>query len=397
VNAIACSIAVVSLLFAGNLVVRAGAVERRGLEQTDVFVQGRDGYHTYRIPSLLAIQTGTLLAFCEGRKNSASDTGDIDLLLKRSSDCGKTWSPQEVIWDDGPNTCGNPCPVVDETTGVIWLLLTHNEAGDHEAAIARQLAHATRTVWISRSEDDGQTWSKPVEITSAVKDASWGWYATGPGVGIQMRHGLHAGRLVIPCDHSYDLPEGDAAPGKFGYGSHVIYSDDHGKSWQIGGKVRPNVNECQVVEMADGRGTLLLNMRAYFKRSRRAQSISRDGGLTWTPPQDHPDLMEPVCQASLIRYSWPESGGRNQILFSNPADGKHRRAMTVRLSYDEGKRWPQSGLLHSAAAAYSCLARLPNGRVGCLYECGQTNAYERITLANFSLEWLTRGKVAKRE
>ena len=138
----------------------ANAVSPRGtpdLEQTEVFIKGRDGYHTYRIPSLLVTKAGTLLAFCEGRKNSAADTGDIDLLLKRSFDDGETWSPQQVIWDDDANTCGNPCPVLDETTGFIWLLMTHNQAGDNEAAIARRLARTTRTVWISKSEDGGKT------------------------------------------------------------------------------------------------------------------------------------------------------------------------------------------------------------------------------------------------
>lgn len=209
-----------------------------------------------------------------------------------------------------------------------------------------------------------------------------------------MRYGPHAGRLVIPCDHSYGLPPTEASPGTFGYGAHVIYSDDHGKSWNIGGVVRPNVNKCQVIEVADGKGTLLLDMRAYFKRSRRAQSVSLDGGLTWTPPRDQPELVEPVCQASLIRYSWPEGDERSRILFSNPADEKRRRALTVRLSYDEGKSWPYARVLHPQAAAYSCLARLPQGRIGCLYECGQTNAYETITFASFSLDWLTRGRDA---
>jgi len=367
------------------------------MEQTPVFVEGQDGYHTYRIPSLLLTKAGALLAFCEGRMNSASDTGDIDLLLKRSLDDGRTWSPQQVIWDDDANTCGNPCPVVDESTGFIWLLMTHNQAGVNEAAIAKRLARTTRTVWISKSEDDGKTWSKPIEITSSVKEASWGWYATGPGVGIQIRYGPHAGRLIIPCDHSYDLPGAEASPGKFGYGSHVIYSDDHGKSWSMGGVVRPNVNECQVVEVADRKGTLLLDMRAYFKRSRRAESMSHDGGKTWTPPQDQADLVEPVCQASLIRFSWPGDHDRSRILFSNPADEKRRRAMTVRLSYDEGKSWPHLRVLHSEAAAYSCLARLPNGRIGCLYECGLTNAYEKIMYASFSLDLLTHGEDAPKQ
>jgi sialidase-1 len=152
------------------------------------------------------------------------------------------------------------------------------------------------------------------------------------------------------------------------------------------------VNECQVVERADGQGTLLLDMRSYAGRSRRAQAVSPDGGRTWSAPQDHAELIEPVCQASLVRYSWPERGARSRLLFSNPADEKRRRSLTVRLSEDEGQTWPVSRVLHAGPAAYSCLARLPDGRIGCLYECGQTNANEKITLAVLELKWLTTGQ-----
>ena len=392
-NVLVNSVAALSFLFACRPAACAElAGEKTGVDQTVVFAKGRDGYHTYRIPALVVTKAGMLLAFCEGRKNNASDTGDIDLLLKRSTDGGRTWSRQQVIWDDGPNTCGNPCPVVDEKIGMIWLLLTRNLGDDNERNIKLHQARGTRTVWLARSRNDGKTWSRPVEITRDTKQPAWGWYATGPGVGIQIRHGPHKGRLVVPCDHSYDDSQGNLRGMPVEYGSHVIYSDDHGKSWDIGGAVRPKVNECQVVEVADGKGTLLLDMRAYFGRSRRAQAFSRDGGLTWTPPQDHLELVEPVCQASLIRYSWPEGDGRSRLLFSNPADEKRRRAMTVRLSQDEGQTWPHARILHEQAAAYSCLARLPNGHIGCLYECGETNVHERIAFANFSLDWLTRGK-----
>src|SRR5262249_53960976 len=155
-----------------------------------------DGYHTYRIPSLIVSPKGTVLAFCEGRKNSGSDAGDIDLVLKRSTDGGKTWQPMQVVWDDGPNTCGNPCPVVDRQPGTIWLAMTHNLGSDTEKQIIERTAKGTRTVWITKSADDGATWSKPIEITAAVKKPDWTWFATGPGVAIQTAKG----RLVIPCD-----------------------------------------------------------------------------------------------------------------------------------------------------------------------------------------------------
>ena len=155
-------------------------------QQADVFVSGRDGYHTYRIPSVIVTKKGTVLAFCEGRKKGRSDAGDIDLLLKRSTDGGKTWSSQQIVWDDKNNTCGNPCPVIDAKTGTIWLLLTWNLGADRESQIISQKSKDTRQVFVTYSKDDGQRWAPPKEITEQTKQKNWTWYATGPGVGIQL-------------------------------------------------------------------------------------------------------------------------------------------------------------------------------------------------------------------
>lgn len=346
--------------------------------RTTVWESGEGDYHTYRIPSVIRTMKGTLLAFCEGRKSGRGDAGNIDLLLKRSSDGGKTWSDEQVLWDDDGHTCGNPCPVVDETTGTVWLLLTHNLGTDHEADIIRKKSKSTRTVWVSHSTDDGETWTAPRNITATTKQSSWGWYATGPGVGIQIKHGPHKGRLVIPCDHSYDDPNGRLQGGGFEFGAHSIHSDDHGKTWKLGGTIRPKTNECQVVELNDGKGTLLMNMRSYFGRKRRTHAISRDGGATWSAPQDVPALIEPVCQGSIIRHRWKADGQPGVLLFSNPASEKGRVNMTVRASLDDGKSWPVARVLHAGPAAYSCLVSLPNGDVGCLYEAGEKHAYESI-------------------
>jgi sialidase-1 len=351
-----------------------------------VFTGGQNGYHTYRIPSIIVTRKGTLLAFCEGRKGGSGDAGDIDLLLRRSGDGGRTWSGQEVIWSDGGNTCGNPCPVVDEDTGTIWLLLTWNLGEDRESDIIAKKSRDTRRVWVTFSEDDGRTWAAPGEITESVKDPDWGWYATGPGVGIQIQHGPHRGRLVIPCDHSYSGSEKDSVRGGKGYGSHIIYSDDHGKSWRRSRSITPRVNECQVVELAGGR--LLLNMRAYFGDGLRRVAHSDDGGETWSPAKADPGLPEPVCQASILRYTWPGRHGKSRILFSNPAS-KRRENMTVRLSHDEGKTWPLAGTIHAGPAAYSCLTVLPDLRIGLLYE---RQGNRKITFCRFSLEWLTGGR-----
>jgi hexosaminidase len=345
------------------------------LAHVNVFVSGQDGYHTFRIPSVIVTAKGVVLAFAEGRKKSTSDTGDIDLVLKRSTNGGQTWGKLELVWDDGPNTCGNPCPVVDCDTGVIWLLLTHNLGADRESQIVDGASQGTRTVWLSRSDDDGVSWSKPVEITKAVKRPDWTWYATGPGVGIQLR----GGRLIVPCDNKVAVTKQRQ--------SHIIFSDDHGATWKLGGVVGPNCNESQAVELADG--SLVLNMRSYQANNRRLIATSSDGGLTFSAPQEDPALIEPVCQASILRYTPESAGAKNSILFSNPASLKRER-MTVRLSHDEGKTWPVARELYAGPSAYSCLVVLPDKSIGCLYERGAKSAYETIVLARLTLEWLTR-------
>lgn len=350
------------------------------VQKTDVFVAGQDGYHTYRIPSLIVTAKGTVLALCEGRKGGRGDAGDIDLVLKRSTDGGKTWGPMQTVWDDAANTCGNPCPVVDASTGTVWLLVTWNLGADTEAAITAGTSKDTRRVFVTHSADDGATWAAPADVTAAAKRPEWSWYATGPGVGIQLGLGPHKGRLVIPCDHAATYPD-------HRFASHVIFSDDGGKTWTLGGVARPACNECQVIERADG--SLLLNMRSYAGKGCRAVATSADGGRTWSDVSHDAALIEPVCQASLIRYTPADAAGRSVVLFSNPASAKARVAMTVRASLDDGRTWAASKVIDPGPSAYSCLAVLPGGDVGCLYEGGSKNPYERITLARFPLAHLT--------
>lgn len=326
-----------------------------------VWKSGVDGYHTYRIPAVLLTKAGTLIAACEGRVHGRGDAGDIDLVVKLSHDMGRTWGAQQVVWDEGDDTCGNPCLVEDADTGIIWMLLTRNPGNSDEEAIMRGIRE-TRTAWVTSSADDGKTWEKPREITSTVKPAGWTWYATGPGVGIQVTRGVHKGRLVIPCDHA-------RKGGR--YYSHVIVSDDHGKSWRLGGLTGPDLNECQVVELSDGR--LMLNLRnGRNSGNHRAVMFSSDAGSSWSGLFRDQALPEPVCQASLIRVN------EELLAFSNPATTDKREKMTVKFSADDGKTWPRQILLHEGPSAYSCLVALPDGQVGCLYERGEKSPYESI-------------------
>ncbi len=346
----------------------AGAAE---LIQEPVYVGGQDGYHTYRIPAAILTSKGTLLAFCEGRRAGRGDAGNIDLLLKRSIDGGKTWGKTQVVWDDAENTCGNPCPVVDAKTGTIWLLLTHNLGQDSEAMILDKTAKGTRTVWVSHSTDDGETWTAPREITADVKKPEWTWYATGPGIGIQLK----SGRLVIPCDNY--------VAGTKARQSHVIFSDDAGQTWKLGGVVGPDCNECQIVELSDGR--LALNIRSYRGAKGRLVAHSADGGESFGELFVDPVLVEPVCQASILKLPQEKA----TLVFSNPASTR-RENMTVKLSLDNGRSWPYAKVLHAGPAAYSCLTPLPDGTLGCLYECGDRSPYERIVFARFAHHWLPK-------
>jgi len=348
--------------------------------QDPLWISGAEDYDTYRIPALIVTDNGTVLAFCEGRKSGRGDSGDIDLLLKRSSDNGGSWSTQQVIWDDFGNTCGNPSPVIDRKTGTVWLLMTWNRADDHEKDIIDLKSKDTRRIFVSHSDDEGLSWTVPQEITASVKREDWTWYATGPGAGIQLTKGKYAGRLVIPCDH--------IEAGTKHYYSHVIFSDDGGGSWLLGGRSpHHQVNECQVVELNDTR--LMLNMRNYDRsKNYRQTAVSVDGGLIWKDQKFDQSLVEPVCQAAFRRYSWPEKQSKGILLFSNPADQMKRIKMTIRISYDEGTSWPVARLLNGHPSAYSDLAVLDNNQIACLYETGENSAYETITYARFDLNWI---------
>jgi sialidase-1 len=358
-------------LLAGPLL--CSALWSAPLTQLEVFRAGEGGYHTYRIPALIATAKGTLLAFCEGRKNSAGDTGDIDVLLRRSFDRGRTWSAVQKIADMGEDTIGNPTPVVERKTGAIILLLTSNPGTVTERQITEGGYRAFRAVWVMRSQDDGANWTAPAEITSQVKLPDWTWYATGPGNGIQLR----SGRLVIPCDHN--RREGDTRH------SHLIYSDDGGGSWQIGAIAAEKTNESAVAELKSG--SLLLNMRSYHGRHRRALQRSGDGGISLGALEMDEALIEPVCEASLVAAVPAGRKSDGRLLFSNPA-AVTRTRMTVRLSENDGRDWSASRVLFEGPSAYSSLAVLPDRTVGLLYERGDETPYERITFAHFDLNWV---------
>ncbi len=338
-----------------------------------IFKSGTDGYSTFRIPAIVITKSGKLLVFAEGRVNGSSDTGDIDLVMRSSDDGGKTWSPLKIIWNDGNNVCGNPAPVVDFETDKIHLLLTWNLGTDHESDIIDGKSKDTRRIFVTTSNDEGKNWTGPKEITSSVKKENWTWYATGPCHGIQLKSRAYKNRLVIPCDH--------IESGTKKYFSHIIYSDDNGKTWQMGGTTpQDQVNECTVAELPNGK--LLLNMRNYDRtqKSRRI-SFSEDGGLNWSAIQSDTALIEPICQASILFTE------ENKTLwFLNPASETARVNMTLKASHDFGLIWETAKILHAGPSAYSDLTLINQNNIGCLFEGGLLNPYEGIVFTTFEIK-----------
>lgn len=321
-----------------------------------IYNQGTDGFEVYRIPAIVKSKSNTLLAFAEARKaRNNGDSGDIDLVVKRSADNGKTWSKQITIWNDGQNTCGNPVPIVDDR-GRIHLLMTWNFQTDKWGVITNGTGEDSRRPYYTYSDDDGITWAQPVEITSSVKKEKWDWYATGPCHGIQIQKGIHKGRLVAP--NYFTTRES----GKVTSYSHIIYSDDYGKTWKPGEPTPVGgVGECSVAEI--GEGILMLNMRAdegFYRKS----CTSTDGGLTWSSPQISIDQIDCKCQGSILSI-----GGA--VFLSNAASATERINMTIKKSTDNGKNWKGQYTVYEGNSGYSDIVELSDSQIAIIYEGGE--------------------------
>ena len=342
-------------------------------EGTPVFISGEDGVTEYRIPSLVVSNKRTLIAICDARVDQRGDApNNIDLVMKRSFDLGRTWTPmRRIVAFPGQEAACDPCTLVDRETGTIWVFYDYAVPHDTLPLKRHIMFHAIR------SDDDGETWSDPLDLTSELVKPDWYYLAAAPGMGIQAR----GGRLIAP---TYSVRRD--APSQ----SHMLSSDDHGGTWHLSAGVGGSNDECQVVELSDG--TLMINMRQPREKGCRGVAVTADGGETWSDTVDDSALVEPGCQASFVRYTDTRDGdSKNRLLFANPAYATERVCMTVRLSYDEGKTWPVSRAIHPGPSAYSCLTVLPDRAIGLLYE---RDGYNQIAFARFTLEWLTRGKDA---
>ncbi|WP_435191997.1 sialidase family protein [Streptomyces sp. bgisy126] len=364
------------------------------------YTAGTGGYASYRIPAAVRTREGAVLAFAEGRVDGGGDSGHIDIVVRRSEDGGCTWGPLRVVADGDGDTRGNPAPVVDPRSGDVVLLSSYNGGEVTEERILRGEVPADRgrRVFVQRSADDGRTFSAPREITASVKRPGWRWYATGPGHALALTRGPHAGRLVVPADHSAAPPAGSPDTGREPrhYGAHAFHSDDGGHSWRLGlvddtydGHV--NANETTVAELPDGR--LYFNTRDQLGTSpgNRADAVSGDGGATLERPFAPQSALDgvPVVQGSVLR-----AGGA--LLFSAPSVPDARAEPAVWRLEDEGGTAVKALTVSCRKAAYSDLVPLGAETVGLLHETGTTSPYETLEFRRLPLAELAGGPVRPR-
>ncbi|MBQ0016696.1 MAG: exo-alpha-sialidase [Bacteroidales bacterium] len=331
-------------------------------DSTILFKDGDGGYKAYRIPALLKTAKGTLLAFAEARWKGLDDAFDIDLVLRRSFDGGKTWQPTQMVWDDGENTCGNPVPVQDPTTGRIFLFMNWNYGPDEQDKIEAGTSQDTRRIYLCYSDDEGATWTKPEDLTTSLKNISnETWHGVGPCHGMVKTREPHKGRIIIPVYYKNRQQRGYA---------HVFYSDDHGATWHRGHDCVPQLgcrqgsSESTVVELSDGR--LYMSMRTVGPRdSVRHYAISTDGGERWSNHLIDSTLYDPRCQAAITNASMGMSGPT--LLYLHQHHPTRRRDLTLSVSHNNGQTWDCSYYIHNDAA-YCDLAMLNKKEVGVIYE-----------------------------
>ncbi|GAA2538481.1 hypothetical protein GCM10010423_40110 [Streptomyces levis] len=349
------------------------------------YVSGEGGYATYRIPATVVTPRGTVLAFAEGRRGGAGDSGDIDVVLRRSADGGCSWGPLTVVAAGDGDTRGNPAPVVDPRSGDVVLLTSYNSGDVTEAQIMRGevTPEQSRRVFVQRGRDDGRRFTAPREITAQVKHPSWRWYATGPGHALALTRGPYAGRLVVPANHSASPPPGSPDTGREPrhYGAHALLSDDGGRTWRPGFvddsyDGTDNANESTAAQLPDGDVYFSARDQHGTSAGHRLDSRSSDGGASLDRPYAvQPTLNDvPVVQGSVLQ----PPGRHAPLLFSGPSDPTARRAMAVWRSTDGGATFTRALTLSQQPAAYSDLVPLGRGTVGILYETGLRGTYETI-------------------
>ncbi|MGO4290281.1 sialidase family protein [Chitinophaga sp. RAB17] len=358
-------------------------------KEVPVFVSGTDGYKAFRIPAFIRLPNGELLAFCEGRVNGMDDYGDIDMVMKRSTDDGKTWSPLQVIAESGALQLSNPGPVVDLTDPAYprgRIFFFYNTGTEREGDIIK--GKGIKRCYYKTSADGGHTWDAPVDITLQIHRPKqpgidpafnfaedWRYYANTPGHVMQFQEGVFKGRIFIAANHT----AGPAVAHAAHYVAHGYYTDDHGKTFKVGNSITvPGSNESMAVELSGNK--LMMNSRNQNRQDIhvRLVSISSDGGATWDTTYRDMQLTDPVCQGSILNIG--RSGKKNILAFCNAADSLERDDLTLRISFDDGQTWKKSYRIYKgngsrkagyAYAAYSDIVKLGRKKIGVLYEKDQ--------------------------
>jgi len=357
----------------------------------------QDNCHAYRIPGLITTSKGTLIAVYDNRYNNSKDLQeDIDVGMSRSTDGGQTWEPMKVIMDMGEwggqpqqlNGIGDPCVLYDHHSHSIWVaaLWLNGSAPDKMAwwdSKPGMKPGETGQFVISKSTDDGLTWSEPLNITEQIKDPTWQLLLQGPGRGIT----LEDGTLIFPAQFKEDIGAKALDGGPFTCHSTIVYSKDQGSTWQIGTGAKDNTTEAQVATLSDG--SLMLNMRDdrnrkdKSKTNGRAVSVTKDLGTTWEKHvTSNSVLQESNCMASLISSKIEVNGEMKHVLFFSNPNNKHARAnMTIKASLDDGLTWPYVLELNEAKGfGYSCLSMIDENTIGILYEGVRDLYFQKIAI-----------------
>lgn len=338
------------------------------IEFVDLFSTGMDeNVSCYRIPAIVSAPNGDVIAAIDERVPNCGDlkwSKDINIIVRRSSDNGKTWTPIETVinFPEG-KSASDPSMIVDDVTGEIFLFYNYMNL-DTELDIFY--------LHVMKSSDNGKTWSEPQDITSQITKPEWhkDFKFITSGRGIQTSTGKLLHCLV-----------------NLKNGMHVFGSDDHGKTWYLIDTPISPADESKIVELADG--SWMINARSNKKDGMRYVHTSKDEGKTWES-KGEPQLIDPRCNASIIRYTSIKDGyKKNRLLFSNANSAKGRVNMTVKISYDEGKTWSEGKTIYEGSSAYSSLTVLENGDIGLFFE---KDEYTKNPFTSFTLEWLTDGK-----
>ncbi len=346
------------------------------------FYSGLEDYHAFRIPAVIKTENA-LIAFAEGRKNSTSDFGDIDMVYRRSLDGGKTWEALHLLYDQDTLAVQNPVPIFITSENKLVLLFNTTSLSEHDVLNKEYDLSEERKAFVTSSLDDGKTWTSPINITRQVKEKYWRWHAIGPVHGIELEYGAHEGRLVAPV--AISIEKGSEA-----YCMALIYSDDKGDTWHIGA-VDKNLtdavraNETTIVELTDGR--IYVNTRDQNGGSlekNRGETFSTDGGLSFSEPIIESDKFpSPVVQSSLLRWESEGDNKNSLLLFSTPSHVDKRLDLVVMASSDASETWHKLFKIHGGSSAYSDMVKLDNKTLGVIYE---TDDYKKIRFRRVSMK-----------